>query len=250
MKYFVIHYPKLVKRKELLTRHLEERGLTDVEWVENLNIDDPFVNWLANYTGNKLPLGHFSCTVKHFWILHQMLERGIKEAVIFEDDVVLHKDFKNVEIPQNLMFVKFGIGVNFHMKPELQAQQVHNLGGNEANYVTDEFARRMLDQVHFGHSADIIYQAFLMSQNYPMVCIPACHQTSLLDGASVCSSTVPMPDWIQYIRLWNSLKKYKWEDLLSEYSKVKTVEDEFERNFGTRISLTNIEYIRTRLSLQ
>jgi hypothetical protein len=27
-------------------------------------------------------MGHFSCSVKHFHILHQMLERGIKEAII------------------------------------------------------------------------------------------------------------------------------------------------------------------------
>lgn len=247
MKHFVIHYPKLKNRKDSLVRHLEERGVTDVEWVEGFNVDDPFVNWLSNYVGNTLPMGHFSCSVKHFHILHQMLERGIKEAIIFEDDVVLHKDFGTIQIPPRLMLVKLGIGVNFQMTPGTTPQVINNLGGNEANYVTDEFARTFLNQVHFGHSADIVYQAFLMHENHPLVCIPVCHQTSLLDGASTCAGT--MPNWIEYIRSWSTLKKYKWTDLLAEYSKVSKVEDEFEKNFGVRIKLTNMEFIRQRLGV-
>ena len=85
-----------------------------------------------------------------------------------------------------------------------------------------------------------------MGLNYPMVCIPICHQTSLLDGASSCAGT--MPNWIDYIRSWSSIKKYKWSDLLAEYKKVQNVEDEFERNFGVRIKLTNIEFISHSLT--
>ena len=246
MKHFVIHYPKLKARKEALQRHLEDRGIIDVEWIEGLNVDDPFVIWLANKVGNTLPMGHFSCSVKHFHILHQMLERGIKEAIVFEDDVVLHKDYKNIKFPK-LMFVKLGIGVNFDMNPGTEPLMVNNLGGNEANYVTEEFARRFLDQVHFGHSADIIYQAFLMNERHPLVCIPICHQTSLLDSSSSCAGN--MPHWISYIQSWPTLKKYKWTELLAEYAKVAKVEDEFERNFGTRIKLTNIDFINARLSI-
>lgn len=244
MKHFVIHYPKLKARKEFLQKHLEERGVTDVEWVEGFNVDDPFVNWLANRVGNKLPMGHFSCSVKHFHILHQMVERGIKEAVVFEDDVVLHREFKNIRVPPGLMFVKLGIGVNFGMTPGTEPLMVNNLGGNEANYVTIEFARRFLDQVHFGHSADIVYQAFLMNENHPLVCIPVCHQTSILDCTSVCGGE--MPNWIDYIRSWKTLHKHKWTNLLEEYTKVVKVEDEFEKNFGTKIKITNCEFINAR----
>lgn len=243
MKHFVIHYPKLKERKEFLIEHLKERGVNDVEWVEGYNMDDPFVNWLSNKVNNKMPMGHFSGFVKHLIVLKQMVDRNIREAIVCEDDVLFHKDYHLIKFPPNLMFVKLGIGVNFHLEPGIHPVMVGNLGGNEANYITLEFARQFLNEIHFGHSSDIVYQAFLAHRDYPLVCIPVAHQTSLLDGQSVCGGS-EMPNWINYIKNWRNYSKYSWNQILDDYKNVTHAEDFFEKNFGKRIKITNCEYIQ------
>jgi GR25 family glycosyltransferase involved in LPS biosynthesis len=118
MKHFIIHDPKLVQRREFLENHLQERGVTDVEWVTHLNSDSQFVKWLHQRTQTPMALGYLSCTVKHYWVLSEIVKRNIQEAVILEDDVVLHMDYSKCSVPQGLKFMKFGIGVNWSLNPE------------------------------------------------------------------------------------------------------------------------------------
>jgi hypothetical protein len=200
-------------------------------------------------TGTHMPPGQVSSSVKHWSVLQRMVDNNIPEAIIFEDDVVLHKDFAQLCIPKGLMFCKLGIGVNFEIEPSMDPMSIGNFGGCEATYVTLEFAKKFLSfGVHFGHSVEIVYQAFLMDLRYPLVCIPACHQTSLLDSTSQTGNHSEAQNWIEYIRNWSRIQKYAWKDLIDEFAQKSVVEDEFERTFGKRITMTNAHYINNRLS--
>ena len=249
MKHFIVHNPKLTERREFLEKHLQERGVTDVEWVTDLNSDSKFVKWLHQRTQTPMALGYLSCTVKHYWILNEIVDRNIQEAVIFEDDVVLHADYAKFAPINGLKFIKLGIGVNWALPPSLQAMHTPNYGCSEAQYVTLDMAKYILNNLNFGHCVDIVYWAILRHIQHPLVTVPLTHQTSILEGSGTTGqsdSKREMP-LSEFINQWGQLPKLKWKDILTEYNQIQTVEEEFEKNFGKKIELVNAEYIKCKV---
>jgi hypothetical protein len=248
MKHFVVHDPKLVHRREFLEKHLQDRGVTDVEWVTGFNSDSKLVKWLHQRTQTPMALGYLSCTVKHYIILSEMVRQNIPEAVIFEDDVVLHKNYSQfVPIP-DMKFIKLGIGVNWHLNPGLNPVQTLNYGCSEAQYVTLDFARELLNNLNFGHCVDIVYWAYLHHIRHPLVTVPLAHQTSILEGSGTTGQSDSKKEMSlrDFIGGWVTLPKLTWSVLMSEYDRIHRVEDEFANNFGKRLEIVNAEYIRCR----
>ena len=245
MKHFIVHNPKLVERREFLEKHLVDRGVSDVEWVTDLNADSKFVKWLHQRTQTPMALGYLSCTVKHYHILNEIVNRNIQEAVIFEDDVVLHEDYSKFAPINGLKFIKLGIGVNWTLYPSLQPIHTLNYGCSEAQYVTLEIAKYILNNLNFGHCVDIVYWAILRYIQHPLVTVPLAHQTSILEGSGTTGqsdSKKEMPLG-EFIGQWGSLPKLKWKDILSEYKQIEIIEQKFEKNFGKKIDIVNAEYI-------
>jgi len=238
MKHFVIQGP--TNRRVFLEQHLNERGVTDVEWIDGMNTDSQLVQWLG--TSCTLPLGQISCSIKHFWALSEMVRRGITEAVIFEDDVVLCKDFNKWQRGPGFVFQRLCIGVNWHLKPGLEPVEVGNLGGSEAYYVHVDFARFVLDRVNFDHSIDLVLWACAMEMRHPLVCVPVAHQTSILEGTSSTGNAIM--NCRTFLQTWGSLPKFRWSDLMKEFNKIPLIEAEFERNFGKKVRIINSEYIK------
>jgi hypothetical protein len=177
-----------------------------------------------------------------------MVTRNIQEAVIFEDDVVLHEDYGKFKPISGLQFIKLGVGVNWPLNPGLTPLQTPNFGCSEAQYVTLDMAKYILDNLHFGHCVDIVYWVTLVFVRHPLVTVPLAHQTSILEGASTTGQSdskkeIPLA---KYIQEWGSFPKIKWTDILAEFDKISSVEDEFEKNFGKRIQIVNAEYIKHR----
>jgi hypothetical protein len=251
MKHFVVHDPKLIHRREFLERHLSDRGVVDVEWVNGLNSDSKLVKWLHQNTGTPMALGYLSCSVKHYWILSEMVKRDIQEAVIFEDDVVLHKNYSEfVPIP-GFKFIKLGIGVNWMLNPSLSPIQTPNYGCSEAQYVTIDFARELLNNLNFGHCVDIVYWAYLNNMRHPLVTVPLAHQTSILEGSSTTGQSDSKKEMSlrEFIGGWAALPKRTWSDLMKEYESISMIEDEFDKNFGKKINIVNSDYIKHRQTL-
>jgi hypothetical protein len=195
-----------------------------------------------------MALGYLSCTVKHYIILSEMVRQNIPEAVIFEDDVVLHKNYSQfVPIP-GMKFIKLGIGVNWSLNPGLNPVQTLNYGCSEAQYVTLDFARELLNNLNFGHCVDIVYWAYLHHTRHPLVTVPLAHQTSILEGSGTTGQSDSKKEMSlrDFIGGWVTLPKLTWTDLMSEYDRIHRVEDEFVKNFGKRLEIVNAEYIRCR----
>jgi hypothetical protein len=246
MKHFIIHNPKTSERRIFLEKHLVDRGVLDVEWVTDLNSDSKIVKWLKQRTQTPMALGYLSCTVKHLWILSEMVKRNISEAVIFEDDVVLHQDYSKFVPFPGLQFIKLGIGVNWGLEPGLSPVQTPNFGCSEAQYVTLEIAKYILNNLHFGHCIDIIYWAILIFLKHPLVTVPLAHQTSILEGSGTTGqsdSKNEMPLG-QFITTWGNLPKFNWLKLMEEYQNISKVEDKFEKNFGKRINIINVDFLK------
>lgn len=248
MKHFIIHDPRLVERRAFLEKHLEERGVIDVQWITGFNSDSKLVKWLHQRTDTPMALGYLSCTVKHYIALSEIIKQKLEEAIILEDDVVLHKDYsKFVPIP-GLKFTKLGIGVNWSLNPGLTPVQTSNYGCSEAQYVTKDMAQYILNNLHFGHCVDILYWAILVNVRHPLVTVPLAHQTSILEGSGTTgqSNSKKEMSLSDFIGNWMSLPKLKWEDLMNEYDKIVKVEDEFLKNFGKKLEIVNAEYIKYR----
>lgn len=245
MKYFIVHDPKLIQRREFLENHLKERGVTDVEWVTDLNSDSKFVKWLHQRTQTPMAPGFLSCSVKHYSILADMVKRNIQEAIILEDDVVLHKDFTKFTPLPGLKLIKLGIGVNWNLKPGSEPVITPNYGCSEAQYLTIDMAKHILDNLNFGHCVDIVYWAILYNLKHPLVTVPLAHQTSILEGSTTTgkSDTVKEMPLSQFIQTWNTLPKMKWDSIIAEFNSITKVEDEFEKNFGKRLNIVNADYI-------
>jgi hypothetical protein len=248
MKHFVVHDPRLVHRREFLEKHLQDRGVTDVEWITGFNSDSKLVKWLHQRTQTPMALGYLSCTVKHYIILSEMVRQNIPEAVIFEDDVVLHKNYSQfVPIP-GLKFIKLGIGVNWSLNPGLNPVQTPNYGCSEAQYVTLDFAHEFLNNLNFGHCVDIVYWAYLHHIRHPLVTVPLAHQTSILEGSGTTGQSDSKKEMSlrDFIGGWGTLPKLTWSGLMSEYDRIHMVEDDFVKNFGKRLEIVNADYIKCR----
>lgn len=215
MKVFVIHYPKLVERRERLEKELRRLGMDDVEWVTHWNKEDPFVERVKEYTKSPLGLGHMSAYIKRCWCYQKMIDENIQEAFLFEDDVVFSSEFENLEIPKGADYLRLGIGIS-DQPYSLDIHIVRNPGGGEASYVTQNFAKFFLERLRFEYSHDIIEGASLgYCQGYAALRgIPVCSQFAYETSCETTDGTDR--SWVFYTRDYEMLPKFSWEKIMSQ----------------------------------
>jgi GR25 family glycosyltransferase involved in LPS biosynthesis len=90
MKVFVVHYKKLVKRKETILKQFEKFGITDYEFVD---IDRSEIHKydLSKIDQNALPVVA-AVNLSHMYIYKKIAEK-YQEALILEDDAIMVDDF-------------------------------------------------------------------------------------------------------------------------------------------------------------
>ena len=234
MKYYVIHYPKRPERKESLIRQFSEHNISldDVTWVEGLNKDDHFVKWVKVKTKSPMPLGQMASAVKQYWIMNDIIDNDIPEAIIFEDDVVIDPEFDKLDkstFPHDVGLLRLGAGVHIldssfqqNVKPDAhQTLSINNPGGCEAFWVTKAFAESYSNVSNFEYSIDMAQHGHLMNQGKPLLLRYVCHQTSIGGGDSTtgeCSG-----DWRSYVTNFGRLKHWSFRDIVEEYRNTMTV---------------------------
>lgn len=99
MKTLVIHPDRLKERGEHVDRMLRHIGL-DYEFVNEGNDMAQVAVYLEKYLQNgqeemvrKVPRS--LCTISHFLAYERIVTEGFKGALVLEDDILLHKDFKS-----------------------------------------------------------------------------------------------------------------------------------------------------------
>lgn len=254
---FVKHCPALCPdRKEFLSSHLEERvkDIKDIRWIEDYNWDHPFVQWL-NIKLN-LPYGPklTSNFVKTLIMFKQMVDENIETAILVDDDVTFHRDWKEFfeEIPDEVAintYINLSTSPFFNLKPvKGQVYQLPNNGGCEAIWITRGFAQGILENLNMEEAIDIVYHGYLLGQRKPLLNVPICHQTSDLEKvSSLDHDTRTSKNWIAYVQNYFNLPKSNFNDLLNDFKKYdekrRKVEDKFEEIYGKRIKINNVKYI-------
>jgi len=235
MKYYVIHYPKRPERKINLRAQFVERGISpdDVTWVEGLNKDDHFTKWVKVRTKSPMPLGQMASAVKQYWIMRDIVDQNIEEAIIFEDDVVLDPEFDKLDpstFPRDVGLLRLGAGVHVlessfrvNVKPDaVQTIAINNPGGCEAFWVSKQFADEYSSQANFDYSIDMAQHGFLMSKGRPLMLRYVAHQTSIGVGGDSTTGQCT-GDWRKYVETFGTLTKYNFQDLVEEYRTKMTI---------------------------
>ena len=151
MRVFVIHYKKLVNRKQHILEQFQKHNITDYEFVEidrdeldNQNIS----KFEENYDKSQIAI-----SLSHFYAYKQISEK-YECGLIFEDDVILHKKFiKRLhkylnKLPPDYDMLFIGDGCNLHIEPKKivpkqfiykKGLQPTSWGGNGATRCTDSY---------------------------------------------------------------------------------------------------------------
>lgn len=257
---FVKHFPDSFSgRKEFLTQHLENRlvesVIKDIRWVEDYNHDHPFVQWL----NIKLNIPHgtelTSNFVKSLIICKQMVDENIESAILINDDVTFHKNWKYIfeKIPDEVAlnnYINLGISPFFNLKPLIG--EVHKMptngNGCEAVWITRDFAKGIIENLNMEEPLDVVYHGYLISSGRSILNVPICHQTSNLENVSDFDyDTRVTKNRVAYVNNYMGLKKYNFNKLLEDFKEFGErkcrIENKFEEIFGKHIDIKNVKYI-------
>jgi hypothetical protein len=178
MKYYIIHNDALVERRTALQAQLDKFGISedDVEWVTTFPVSHTLVSQIKDEIGAVLPLGYISCSLKHYDALNRMINKGVPEAIIFEDDVIISDFYDEEKIPK-YPYVKLGQGPPDCIVPlGSPLCKIPNPGGSEAYYVTIDFATEYLKNISFAINVDLEQYMFMRRIKMEPLCLSMCRQ--------------------------------------------------------------------------
>jgi len=115
---FVVHVKRgYDDREKHINQHLPSRGISNFEYMLEGDVDDLSDEIIDSHFSGLITesKANMSCAYKHFLIYKSIVERGLKTALILEDDIFLDKDFISVfnqcvvDLPES----KSGVFINF-----------------------------------------------------------------------------------------------------------------------------------------
>jgi GR25 family glycosyltransferase involved in LPS biosynthesis len=123
MKIFVLHYSKLVERKQNILQQFSTQNITNYEFIELFDKD------VLTNEDKKLFIPDFkpslmSLVLKHFYVYKEIAEK-YHQALILEDDVILSNNFTTIlnhylcQLPNDYDMLFIGNGCNLHIDSKL-----------------------------------------------------------------------------------------------------------------------------------
>lgn len=249
MEAFIVHYSKNHQRRKDLEADPGLAVFSKVTWIDWYDKEDLFCEWIKVRTGSQLSLGTISNSLKHFEAFRLIVERNLESAFVFEDDVVFREDWHQKFLDsggQQFPFVKLDC---LHEIPwnGPGAYRVGNPGGSEARFVRREFAKDILKHADFTYYPDIMHGAFCEFIKLPLMLIPVCAQTSLIEKGSTCEPTVLDLNWREYIARYCQGKHLDYLDLLKDYQSFLTrkceLEAKFFETYDRKVDIKKIDYV-------
>jgi len=251
---FVRHCPKLnPERKEFLTKHLKERvPIEDIRWIEDYNHDHPFVEFVNRFL--ELPYGCklTSNMIKSLHMWKVMIDENIESAFLCDDDALFNKNWLDVfeSIPEisGVHFINLGTSFFVETVPD-KLNQISNMGGCEVIWCDTEFAKSFLETLNLREAIDIVYHGYLHSVGHPIVNLPVCRQTSILEARTSLDHDTRKhkTHWIEFVQNYKHLPKVSYSDLLQKFEKYtarkKDLEQKFYEEYGIHVDINRYEYI-------
>ena len=121
MRIFVLHYSKLIERKQFILKQFETNNITDYEFIEKYNKED--LTDIDKLLFNNVKEPMISLINKHFYV-YKLIAEKYENGLIFEDDVILENNFKEklnkyiLELPKDYDMLFIGNGCNLHIEKD------------------------------------------------------------------------------------------------------------------------------------
>jgi glycosyl transferase family 25 len=187
-KIYIINLTEDIHKRNYIITIMKKYGINF-----SLVIVDRISHETLSEIGEYLPISinEFGCCLSHLWCLYQIINKKFKNAIIFEDDIILHKDFEKKFINiydknPNIDFLLLGAHdynfSNFNYKnvkdkmykPTTDKNNYYNnLYGAHANYYSLKAAKRMF---HIRTSQiDFFDKEYMLMFNYlseSFICYP------------------------------------------------------------------------------
>lgn len=235
-------------RRESLECHLKSvGGFDEIIWKTNYTINDPYVKWLHLTVCKHMSIGTASGLAKYLEIFEECLADDY--SMIVNDDVVFPADWKSrVDKLEKKHVNVISIGVNYHVPPDAGLTFTGNVGGMECIILSKQFIEFFLDNIDFSQAIDIVIGAMMCHRfNIPLEITPICHQTSVLENASLTGTvSVFEKDWITYTRDYKP-SGLKYSQIKEEFRKFmilkNKVDEDFKNRFNVECDIWNLEYI-------
>ena len=244
MKTYIIHYSRGSGREDL------ETMLPGAHFITQYDREEIFCPWLKYRTDSKLCMSYISCNVKHFEALKDMVDNDIKEAFIFEDDVVLIEDWESKFMEIKMRYFENADYIKMGCLHELSIENapiiVGNNGGTEGQYVTLKFAKELLNKINMDNTIDLVHHGLLHGENIP--CIPVCTQTSIITrGDMESNQKETLPGWRESVKTYHQRSLFKYDLLLKDFEtfvkRKLRVEELFFKKYNKRVDIKRIDYI-------
>ena len=129
MKIFVVHYKKLIDRKDFIINQFKKYNITDYEFIE---IDRDELEGYDLSIFENIPNSYMAIGLSHIYAYNKIKD-NYDEALIFEDDVIFCDNFINIfnyyltQLPKDYDMVFLGSCCNLKI-------QEHNLIPNKHIY--------------------------------------------------------------------------------------------------------------------
>jgi glycosyl transferase family 25 len=142
-KIFVVHYKKLIERKQYILEQFKRHNISDYEFIEidrDELIEQNISMFKTNYSTSQIAIA-----LSHFYAYKQ-ISNNYEHGLIFEDDVILADNFTTIfnnylkQLPNNYDMLFIGDGCNLHIdelitKKNIYKKEVYpkNWNGREIN---------------------------------------------------------------------------------------------------------------------
>jgi GR25 family glycosyltransferase involved in LPS biosynthesis len=119
MKIFIIHYKKLIERKQIILSQFEKYNITDYEFIE-IDRDELYNHDISMFQSN-YDNCQIAISLSHFYAYKQISDKYYN-GLIFEDDVILSDNFTDIlnkyitQLPENYDMLFIGDGCNLHIE--------------------------------------------------------------------------------------------------------------------------------------
>jgi GR25 family glycosyltransferase involved in LPS biosynthesis len=151
MKIFVIHYKKLINRKNHILEQFKKHNINDYEFIEidREDLDKQDISMFKeNYSKSQIAI-----SLSHFYAYKEIRDK-YDHGLIFEDDVVLSNDFVDklniyvTQLPEDYDMLFLGDGCNLHIEKDKLHPEKYiyekclyptKWGGNGAGRCTDSY---------------------------------------------------------------------------------------------------------------
>jgi len=156
IKIFVIHYKKLIERKQHILEQFNKLNITDFEFI-TLDRDEIDLNHYYPYFSDNFihHRANVAIVASHFMAFSKIANNENYDAgLIFEDDVFIDDDFNQKfenclkQLPQSYDLLFLGNGCNFHIQKDKIKDDIYvyrkgveptHWGGNGITRCTDSY---------------------------------------------------------------------------------------------------------------